>query len=66
VVIGCPGFGQDRVNFHQKSGGNTAGWADPTWPNRTGCSIPCAVMLDFGWGQLGGGKAVVAQEHSGW
>jgi len=24
----CPGFGQDRVNFHQKLGGDTAGWAD--------------------------------------
>jgi len=37
----CPGFGQDRVNFHQTPGRGTAGRADPTWPNRTGYSIPC-------------------------
>ena len=30
----CPGFGQYRINFHQEPGGNTAGRADPTWPNR--------------------------------
>jgi len=52
----CPGFSQDRVNFHQKPGGDTAGWADPTWPNRTEYSIPCAVMLRSGWGELGSGK----------
>ena len=30
----CPGFGQDRVNFHQNPGRGTARWADPTptWP----------------------------------
>jgi len=60
----CPGFGQDRVNFHQKPGGNTAGRADPTWTNRTGCSIPCVAMLASGWGELSGGKAVVAQERA--
>jgi len=48
-----PGFGQDRVNFHQEPGGNTAGWADPTWPNRAGYSIPCAVMLGSGCGGSG-------------
>jgi len=41
----CPGFGQDRVNFHQKPGGDTASRADPNWSNRTGYSKPCAVML---------------------
>jgi len=48
----CLGFGQDRVNFHQKPGRGTAGWAGPTptWPNRAGYSIPCAVMLGSGGG----------------
>jgi len=45
----CPGFSQDRVNFHQKSGGDPARWTDPTWPNGTGYSIPCAIMLGSGW-----------------
>ena len=62
----CPGFGQDRVNFHQESGGNTAGWADPTWPNRAGYSIPCAIMLGSSGGELGSGKAVVAWERTWW
>ena len=47
----CPGFGQDRVNFHQTPGRGTAGRADPTWPNRARYSIPCAVTLGSrGWG----------------
>ena len=33
------------------------------WPNRTGYSIPCAVMLGSGWGELGGGKAIAARER---
>jgi len=51
----CPGFSQDRVSFHQNPGRGTTGWADPTptWPNRAGYSIPCAVMLGSG----GGGAA---------
>jgi len=65
VLCACPGLGQDRVNFHQKPGADTARWADPIWPNRAGYSIPCAVMLGSGWGELGGGKAVVAREHVG-
>jgi len=32
----CPGFGWDRVNFHKKPGRNTAGLADPDWPNKQG------------------------------
>ena len=60
----CPGFGQDRVNFHQNPGRDTAGRADPTWPNRAGYSIPCAVMLGSGGGELGGGNALVAQEFA--
>jgi len=50
VLIPCLGFGQDRVHYHQKPGGDTAGRADPTWPNRTWYSIPCAAMLGSGWG----------------
>ena len=52
-------FGEDRVNFHQNPGRGTAGWADPTptWPNRAGCSIPCAVMVGSGGGKLGGGNS---------
>jgi len=53
-LIQCPGFGQDRVNFHQNPGRGTARWADPTWPNRVGYSIPCAVMLGSGGEELGG------------
>jgi len=56
----CPGFGQDRVNFHQNPGRGTAGWAGPTptWPNRAGYSIPCAVMLGSG------GEGVARWEHT--
>jgi len=57
----CPGFGQDRVNFHQNPRRGTAGRADPTWPNRAGYSIPCAVMLGSGWGELGGGNSLTAR-----
>jgi len=56
----CPGFGQDRVNFHRNPGRDTAGRADPTWPNRAGYSIPCAVMLGSGGGELGGGNSLAA------
>jgi len=63
----CTGFGQDRVNFQRNPGRHTAGRADPTWPNRTGYSIPCAVMLGSGWGLGGdghGGSSVAAREHA--
>jgi len=43
-------------------GRGTAGRADPTWPNRAGYSIPCAVMLGSGWGKLGGGNSLAARE----
>jgi len=49
----CPGFSQDRVNFHRNPGRDIAGRADPTWPNRAGYSIPCAVMLGSGGGGAG-------------
>jgi len=50
----CPGFGQDRVNFHRTPGRGTAGGvrADPTWPNRARYSIPCAVTLGSGGGRV--------------
>jgi len=59
----CPGFGQDRVNFHRNPGRGTAGWADPTWPNRAGYSIPCAVMLGSGGGERHGGNSLAAWER---
>jgi len=60
----CPGFGQDRVNFHQNPGRGTAAWADPTptWPNRAGYSIPCVLMLGSGRGELGGGNSLTPRE----
>jgi len=50
----CPGFGQDRVNFHKTPGRGTAGGvgADPTWPNRAWYSIPRDVTLGTGGGAL--------------
>ena len=57
----CPGFGQDRVNFHRTPGRGTAGRADPTWPNRAGYSIPCAVMLGSTGGELGSGNSLEAR-----
>jgi len=55
MMMHCPGFGQDRVNFHRTPGRCRAGRADPTWPNRAGYSIPCDVMLGSGGGELGTG-----------
>ena len=60
----CPGFGQNRVNFHQTPGRDTARWADPTWPNRAGYSIPCAVLLGSGGGELGGRNSLAARERA--
>jgi len=54
-LVLCPGFGQDRANFHQNPGRGTALRADPTWPNRARYSIPCAIMLGSGGGELGAG-----------
>jgi len=61
---GCPGFGQDKVNFHRNPGRDTAGRADPTWPNRPGYSIPRAVMLGSGGGGAGGGNSLAAREFA--
>jgi len=56
IMYSCPRFSQDRAIFHQKPGGDIVGWADPDWPNRTGYSIPCAVILGSdggaGWGEV--------------
>jgi len=60
----CPGFDQERLNFHQKPGGDTACQADPNLSNRTGYSIACATMPGSRGRELGGGKAVTAQEHA--
>jgi len=35
-------------------GGDTAGLADPNWPNKTGYLIPCAIMLGDEWGSWPG------------
>jgi len=64
-MCSCPEFGRDRVNFHWNPGRGTAGRADPTWPNRAGYSIPCAVMLDSGGGELGGGSSHGSGAHCG-
>ena len=49
----CPGFGQDRVNFHQKLGGDTAWWADTNWPNKHSIQhhVPSCSVLSGGAGQ---------------
>ena len=60
----CPGFSQDSVNFYQKPGLITARLAHLNWPNKTGYSIPCAVMLGSGEG-MGWGKLMAAWEHAG-
>jgi len=59
----CPGFGQDGVNFHWNPGRDTAGRADPTWPNRARYSIPCAVTLGSGWGEQRGGNSLAPGER---
>ena len=58
----CPGFGQDRVNFHRLQEGTQSGRADPSWPYRAGYSIPCAAMLGAGGGELGGRNSLAGWE----
>ena len=54
------------MNFHKKPGGDTAGLANTNWPNRTGYSVPCAIMLGSGGGgELAGGKSIAARERMG-
>jgi len=58
LVTGCPGLGQDRVNFHQNPGRGTAGWADPTPPGQAEPGIPyhVPVRLGSGGGEWHGGN----------
>ena len=65
AISNCPGFDQDKVNFHWNPRRDTAGQADPTWPNRAGYSIPCAIMLGSGVGELGRGNSLTGWER-GW
>jgi len=44
-------------------GRDTAGRADPTWPNRAGYSIPCAVMLGSGGGGQRGRNSLEARKR---
>jgi len=64
VLQACPGFVQDRVNFHWTPGRGTAGRADPTWPNRAGYSTSYAVTLGSGGGEPGGGNSVTGRERA--
>jgi len=64
LITKCPGFGQDRVNFHQKPGGDTAGRADPNWPNKWGIRY----HVPSRWGLSGGagrGRVIAALEYTG-
>jgi len=62
----CPGFGWDSVNFHKKSGGDTAGMADPNWPSKVGYSMPCAIIHSRVWGrELSSGRLTTVGEHAG-
>jgi len=62
----CPGFGQDRVNFHRTPGRSTAGGvgADPTWPNRARYSIPCDTTLGSGGAGQRGRDVLAARERA--
>ena len=50
------GSARTGLIFTRIQEGAQSGQADPTpnWPNRAGYSIPCAVMLGSGGGELGG------------
>jgi len=52
----CPGFGQDRVNFHQTPGRGTAGGWGLTPPGQTEPGIPYHVTSR--WVPVGGGGVV--------
>jgi len=40
------------------------GMAEHAWPNRAGYSIPCAVMVGSGGGELSGRNSVAAHERA--
>jgi len=58
------GSARTGLIFARIQEGAQPGRADPTWPNRAGYSIPCAVMLGSGGGELGGGNSLVARERT--
>jgi len=58
IVLGSARTGLIFTGIQEGNPGrDTAGRADPTWPNRAGYSIPCAVMLGSGGG--GGAAATL-------
>ena len=63
-VLGSARTGVIFTGIQERNPGrDTAGTADPTWPNRARYSIPCAVMLGSGGGDLGrGGNSLAARE----
>jgi len=60
----CPGFVQDRVNFHQKPARDTARLSDRNWLNKWGIQyhVPSCSVLN---GEAGQGKLITAQECAG-
>jgi len=60
LLLHCPGFSWDRVNFHKKPGADTAGKLTQT---STGHRVTpwCDIMLGSEWGSwLGGGESRLA------
>jgi len=65
LIYRCPGFGQDRVNFHRTPGRSTAGGWGLTPPDQTEparYSIPCDVTLGSGEGAQRGRDGLAARE----
>jgi len=61
VSIGnCPGFGQDRVNFHRTPGRGTArgGWPNPNLTKQSRVFHTMCLMLGSAAGELGGGNSL--------
>jgi len=66
IFTNCPGFRWDRVNFHQKPGGDTVGPADPNWSKKQGIQyhVPSCTWVPGG-GAGPGGKWITAWERMG-
>ena len=63
----CPGFGQNRVNFHRNPGRGTAGRWGLTPPGQTEPGIPYRVTsrwVPVGWGGRRGGDSLAARERA--
>jgi len=60
--VGVLGSARTRLIFTGTQEGAQLG-ADPTWTNRAGYSVPCAVILGSGGVELGAGNALAAQER---